>query len=156
MSKNFVKIFDTTLRDGEQAPGCGMTTEEKLKVAYSLEKLGVDIIEAGFPISSEGDFQSVKLVAEEIKGCEVAGLCRANLNDIDRGWEAVKHAQRPRIHTFIATSEIHLKHKLRKSQDEVLDIIEKAVKHAVSYTENVEFSCEDATRTDIGFFVQGC
>jgi 2-isopropylmalate synthase len=128
-----------------------MTTEEKLKVAYSLEKLGVDIIEAGFPISSEGDFQSVKLVAEEIKGCEVAGLCRANLNDIDRGWEAVKHAQRPRIHTFIATSEIHLKYKLRKSQDEVLDIIEKAVKHAVSYTENVEFSCEDATRTEIGF-----
>lgn len=151
MSKNYVKIFDTTLRDGEQAPGCGMTTEEKLKVAYSLEKLGVDIIEAGFPISSEGDFQSVKLVAEEIKGCEVAGLCRANLNDIDRGWEAVKHAQRPRIHTFIATSEIHLKYKLRKSQDEVLDIIEKAVKHAVSYTENVEFSCEDATRTEIGF-----
>lgn len=151
MSKNYVKIFDTTLRDGEQAPGCGMTTEEKLKVAYSLEKLGVDIIEAGFPISSEGDFQSVKLVAEEIKDCEVAGLCRANLNDIDRGWEAVKHAQRPRIHTFIATSEIHLKYKLRKSQDEVLDIIEKAVKHAVSYTENVEFSCEDATRTEIGF-----
>jgi 2-isopropylmalate synthase len=151
MSENYVKIFDTTLRDGEQAPGCGMTTDEKLKVAHNLQKLGVDIIEAGFPISSEGDFQSVKLVAEQIKGCEIAGLCRANLNDIDRGWEAVKHAEYPRIHTFIATSEIHLKHKLRKSQDEVLAIIEKAVKHAVSYTENVEFSCEDATRTEMGF-----
>lgn len=151
MSEQYVKIFDTTLRDGEQAPGCGMTTDEKLKVAYNLQKLGVDIIEAGFPISSEGDFQSVKLVAQEIKGCEIAGLCRANINDIDRGWEAVKHAENPRIHTFIATSEIHLKHKLRKTQDEVLAIIEKAVKHAVSYTQNVEFSCEDATRTEIGY-----
>ncbi|HSG30693.1 MAG TPA: 2-isopropylmalate synthase [Thermodesulfobacteriota bacterium] len=151
MSKNYVKIFDTTLRDGEQAPGCGMTTDEKLKVAYNLEKLGVDIIEAGFPISSEGDFQSVKLVAQEIKNCEIAGLCRANINDIDRGWEAVKHSKHPRIHTFIATSEIHLKHKLRKTQDEVLAIIEKAVKHAAAYTDNVEFSCEDATRTDIDF-----
>ncbi len=151
MSENYVKIFDTTLRDGEQAPGCGMTADEKLKVAYNLEKLGVDIIEAGFPISSEGDFQSVKLVAQEIKNCEIAGLCRANINDIDRGWEAVKYSKHPRIHTFIATSEIHLKHKLRKTQDEVLTIIEKAVKHAAAYTDNVEFSCEDATRTDIDF-----
>ncbi len=151
MSTNYVKIFDTTLRDGEQAPGCGMTTDEKLKVAYNLEKLGVDIIEAGFPISSEGDFQSVKLVAEEIKGCEIAGLCRANIVDIDRGWEAVRHAKNPRIHTFIATSEIHLKYKLRKTEGEILSIIEKAVKHAKQYTENVEFSCEDATRTDIEF-----
>ena len=150
-SDNVVRIFDTTLRDGEQAPGCGMTAEEKLRVAHQLEKLGVDIIEAGFPISSEGDFQSVKIIAEKIRGCEIAGLCRANFNDIDRGWEAVKGAEYPRIHTFIATSDIHLKHKLRKSRDEVLEIISTAVKHATHYTENVEFSCEDATRTDLDY-----
>ncbi|MGD9653087.1 MAG: 2-isopropylmalate synthase [Candidatus Dadabacteria bacterium] len=150
-SDNVVRIFDTTLRDGEQAPGCGMTAEEKLRVAHQLEKLGVDIIEAGFPISSEGDFESVKIIAEKIRGCEIAGLCRANFNDIDRGWEAVKGAEYPRIHTFIATSDIHLKHKLRKSRDEVLEIISAAVKHATHYTENVEFSCEDATRTDLDY-----
>ncbi len=150
-SDNVVRIFDTTLRDGEQAPGCGMTAEEKLRVAHQLEKLGVDIIEAGFPISSEGDFQSVKIIAEKIRGCEIAGLCRANFNDIDRGWEAVKGAESPRIHTFIATSDIHLKHKLRKSRDEVLEIISTAVKHATHYTDNVEFSCEDATRTDLDY-----
>lgn len=150
-SDNMVKIFDTTLRDGEQAPGCGMTAEEKLRVAHQLEKLGVDVIEAGFPISSEGDFESVKIIAEKIRGCEIAGLCRANFNDIDRGWEAVKGAEYPRIHTFIATSDIHLKHKLRKSRDEVLEIISTAVKHAKHYTENVEFSCEDATRTELDY-----
>ncbi len=151
MSSKVVKVFDTTLRDGEQAPGCGMTAEEKLRVAYQLEKLGVDIIEAGFPASSEGDFQSVKLIAEEIKGCEIAGLCRANLADIDRGWEAIKRAANPRVHTFIATSDIHLKYKLGKTKDEVLETIAAAVKHAKSYTENVEFSCEDATRTDLDY-----
>ena len=151
MSSNIVKIFDTTLRDGEQAPGCGMTVQEKLKVAYQLEKLGVDIIEAGFPISSEGDFQSVKIIADKIRGCEIAGLSRANLNDIDRAWEAVKGAEYPRIHTFIATSDIHLKHKLRKDKDEVLEIISGAVKHAKRYTDNVEFSTEDATRTDLDY-----
>ena len=150
-SDNVVRIFDTTLRDGEQAPGCGMTAEEKLRVAHQLEKLCVDIIEAGFPISSEGDFESVKIIAEKIRGCEIAGLCRANFNDIDRGWEAVKGAEYPRIHTFIATSDIHLKHKLRKSRDEVLEIISTAVKHATHYTDNVEFSCEDATRTDLDY-----
>jgi len=151
MGVDRIKIFDTTLRDGEQAPGCGMTIEEKLRVSYQLEKLGVDIIEAGFPASSEGDFQSVKLIAEKIKGCEIAGLCRANFNDIDRAWEAVKRGENPRIHTFIATSDIHLKHKLRKTQDEVLEIISAAVKHACRYTSNVEFSCEDATRTPLDF-----
>jgi 2-isopropylmalate synthase len=151
MSSEIVKIFDTTLRDGEQAPGCGMTAEEKIKVAYQLEKLGVDIIEAGFPASSEGDFQSVKLIAEEIKGCEIAGLCRANFADIDRGWEAIKKAANPRIHTFIATSDIHLKYKLGKTRDEVLETIGAAVRHAKHYTENVEFSPEDATRTDIDY-----
>jgi 2-isopropylmalate synthase len=151
MSSNIVKIFDTTLRDGEQAPGCGMTAEEKLRVAHQLEKLGVDIIEAGFPISSEGDFQSVKIIAEKIRGCEIAGLCRANFVDIDRGWEAIKGAESPRIHTFIATSDIHLQHKLKKTRDEVLEIISTAVKHAKRYTDNVEFSCEDATRTGLDY-----
>lgn len=151
MSNDYINIFDTTLRDGEQAPGCGMTAEEKLRVAYQLEKLGVDIIEAGFPISSEEDFLSVKTIAEKIKDCQVAGLCRANFKDIDRGWEAVKHSASPRIHTFIATSDIHLKHKLKKSREEVLEMISVAVKHAKNYTDNVEFSCEDATRTDIDY-----
>ncbi len=146
-----VKIFDTTLRDGEQAPGCSMNVEEKLKVALQLEKLGVNIIEAGFPIASEGDFNSVKLIAKEIKDCEIAGLSRANLKDIDRAWEAIKCAANPRIHTFIATSDIHLKHKLKKTKEEVLEIIGQAVRHSAKYTSNVEFSCEDATRTDLDF-----
>lgn len=151
MARDYVHIFDTTLRDGEQAPGCSMTSAEKLRVARQLERLGVDIIEAGFPISSEEDFRSVKKIAQEIKGCQIAGLCRANFRDIDRGWEAVRHSESPRIHTFIATSDIHLRHKLRKTRDEVLEMISAAVKHARSYTDNVEFSCEDATRTDIGY-----
>ncbi len=151
MSTDYINIFDTTLRDGEQAPGCGMTAEEKLRVAYQLEKLGVDIIEAGFPISSEEDFLSVKTIAEKIKDCQVAGLCRASQKDIDRGWEAVKNAKRPRIHTFVATSDIHLKYKLKKSREEVLEMISGAVKHAKNYTDNVEFSCEDATRTDLDY-----
>lgn len=148
---NFVKIFDTTLRDGEQAPGCSMNEEEKIKVALQLEKLGVNIIEAGFPIASEGDFNSVKMIANQIKDCEVAGLSRANIKDIDRAWDAVKNAKNPRIHTFIATSDIHLKYKLKKTQDEVLDIIQKSVAHAAKYTSNVEFSCEDATRSSVDF-----
>ena len=148
---NLIKIFDTTLRDGEQAPGCSMNENEKLKVALNLEKLGVNIIEAGFPIASEGDFNSVKIIANEIKDCEVAGLSRANLKDIDRAWEAVKGAANPRIHTFIATSDIHLKYKLKKTKDEVLDIIKSSVSHSAKYTSNVEFSCEDATRTELDF-----
>ena len=151
MSSGYIHIFDTTLRDGEQAPGCSMTSGEKLRVAFQLERLGVDIIEAGFPISSEEDFRSVKKIAQRVKGCQIAGLCRANFKDIDRGWEAVRHSESPRIHTFIATSEIHLKHKLRKTREQVLEMISGAVKHARSYTDNVEFSCEDATRTDIDY-----
>ena len=148
---NLIKIFDTTLRDGEQAPGCSMNENEKLKVALNLEKLGVNIIEAGFPIASEGDFNSVKIIAKEIKDCEVAGLSRANLKDIDRAWEAIKCAANPRIHTFIATSDIHLKYKLKKTKDEVLGIIKSSVSHSAKYTSNVEFSCEDATRTELDF-----
>ena len=151
---NLIKIFDTTLRDGEQAPGCSMNENEKLKVALNLEKLGVNIIEAGFPIASEGDFNSVKLIAKNIKDCEVAGLSRANLKDIDRAWEAIKDAANPRIHTFIATSNIHLKYKLKKTKEEVLSIIKSSVSHSAKYTNNVEFSCEDATRTDLDFLYQ--
>ena len=154
MSSDYVKIFDTTLRDGEQAPGCGMTAPEKLRVARQLERLGVDVIEAGFPISSEEDFVSVRNIAKEVRGCEIAALCRAAKGDIDRGWEAVRHAETPRIHTFIATSDIHLRHKLRKTREEVAQIASESVAYAKKFTSNVEFSCEDATRTDIGYLCE--
>ncbi len=118
--KNRVYIFDTTLRDGEQSPGYSMNTEEKLILARQLEKLGVDIIEAGFPIASEGDFDAVKQIAKEIKKSQVAGLARANKLDIDRAWQAIKSAAHPRIHTFISSSDIHLKYQLKKSREQVL------------------------------------
>ncbi|MDH3973674.1 MAG: 2-isopropylmalate synthase [Deltaproteobacteria bacterium] len=149
--KKRIKIFDTTLRDGEQSPGASMNIDEKVRVAHQLEKLNVDIIEAGFPIASEGDFEAVKKVAETIKSCHVAGLARANNKDIDRAWEALKGAKHPRIHTFIATSDIHLKYKLKKSRDQVLEAAVAAVKHAKSYTDNVEFSAEDAVRSDVDY-----
>lgn len=149
-----VYIFDTTLRDGEQSPGATMNLDEKLIVARQLEKLGVDVIEAGFPISSEGDFESVRRIAEEIKECQVAGLARTNRQDIDRVWDAVKENPDPRIHVFIATSDIHLKHKLGMSRDQVYEHMMEAVKYACKYTGNVEFSCEDATRTDHDFLVR--
>jgi len=143
-----VYIFDTTLRDGEQSPGNTMNTQEKLRVARQLELLGVDIIEAGFPIASDGDFDAVKQIAGIIKNSEVAGLARANDEDIDRAWEAIKIAAKPRIHTFISTSDIHLKHQFRKNRDEILKIAVSAVKRAKKYTDNVEFSAMDATRSD--------
>lgn len=143
-----VLLFDTTLRDGEQSPGNTMNTSEKLRVAKQLEALGVDIIEAGFPIASEGDFDAVKQIAETVKTSEVAGLARANVEDIDRAWEAIKVAKMPRIHTFISTSDIHLKHQFRKNKDEILKIAVNAVKRAKKYTNNVEFSAMDATRSD--------
>ncbi len=146
-----VAIFDTTLRDGEQSPGASMNMEEKLRVAQALERLRVDVIEAGFPISSPGDFEAVKLIAEKVRGVQVAGLARANEKDIDRAWEAIKGGANPRIHTFLATSPIHMKHKLRKSADEVLEQAVAAVKHARRYTTNVEFSAEDAVRSDVDF-----
>jgi len=148
MAANRVAVFDTTLRDGEQSPGNTMNLQEKLRVAKQLETLGVDIIEAGFPIASEGDFESVRQIAEVVKGSEVAGLARASFGDIDRAWEAVKHAARPRIHTFISTSDIHLTHQLRKTRDEVLALAEESVRRAAGYTSNVEFSAMDATRSD--------
>lgn len=144
-------IFDTTLRDGEQSPGASMNTGEKLRVAQALERLKVDVVEAGFPISSPGDFEAVKLIADEIRGVQVAGLARANFKDIDCAWEAVKGGANPRIHTFIATSSIHMEHKLRKTPDQVLEQAVAAVKHACRYTSNVEFSAEDAVRSDLDF-----
>ncbi|MEE8380445.1 MAG: 2-isopropylmalate synthase [Thermodesulfobacteriota bacterium] len=149
-----VVFFDTTLRDGEQSPGFSMNIPEKLRMAKQLEKLGVDIIEAGFPIASQGDFEAVKLIAESIKKSQVAGLARANYKDIERAWEAVQNAEHPRIHTFISTSDIHLTHQLRKSREEVLDMAISAVKKAKSYTENVEFSAMDATRSDRDYLCQ--
>jgi len=146
--KDRVFIFDTTLRDGEQAPGFSMNPGEKLRFAKQLERLGVDIIEAGFPIASEGDFESVRQIAGEIKKSQVAGLCRTSLGDIDRAWDAIKDAALPRIHTFISTSDIHLNHMLKMTRAQVLKEARAAVKHARSLTGNVEFSAQDATRTD--------
>jgi 2-isopropylmalate synthase len=141
-------IFDTTLRDGEQSPGCSMTVPEKLRMGAKLVELGADILEAGFPIASEGDFDAVTAVAREFPWVQVAALARANKLDIERAAEALKNARRPRIHTFIATSDIHLKFKLKKSQQQVLDEAVAAVTLARQYCDDVEFSAEDATRTD--------
>jgi len=149
-----VVIFDTTLRDGEQSPGASMNAEEKLRVAKQLAKLKVDVIEAGFPISSEGEFEAVRAIAEEVKGPVICALARAEKADIDRAWQAIMAAEKPRIHTFIATSDIHLRHKLRMSREEVLERLVEAVSYAKRYTDDVEFSPEDATRTDIDFLCQ--
>lgn len=150
MSEKLI-IFDTTLRDGEQAPGFSMNVEEKVKMALQLERLGVDVIEAGFPISSPGDFEAVRKVAEAVINPAVAGLCRANRKDIEVGWDALQYAKRPRIHTFIATSNIHMKYKLKKEPEEVIEIARDAVKFARNLCDDVEFSAEDATRTDLDF-----
>ncbi|MDG5767772.1 2-isopropylmalate synthase [Balneolales bacterium ANBcel1] len=152
--KKRIQIFDTTLRDGEQAPGFSMNLEEKVRMASQLELLGPDVIEAGFPISSESDFMAVREIAKKIKSCTIAGLSRAIKGDIDRAWEAVEYAEKPRIHTFIATSDIHMKYKLKKSRQEVLDDAVWAVEYARSLSPDVEFSAEDATRTDIDFLCQ--
>ena len=143
-----IYIFDTTLRDGEQSPGCSMTVPEKLKMASKLVDLGVDILEAGFPIASDGDFEAVGAVAREFPWVNVAALARSNKLDVERAAQSLKNAKRPRIHTFIATSDIHLKYKLKKSRQQVLDEAVAAVTLARSYVEDVEFSAEDATRTD--------
>ncbi len=146
-----VFIFDTTLRDGEQSPGASMNLEEKLLLARQLEKLRVDVIEGGFPISSDGDFESVKRIAEEVRTVTIAGLARAARQDIDRCWEALQHAAKPRIHTFIATSDIHLKYKLKKTREQVLEDACQAVRYARTLCEEVEFSAEDASRTDLDY-----
>ncbi|NQX79976.1 MAG: 2-isopropylmalate synthase, partial [Hyphomicrobiaceae bacterium] len=149
--KDRVLIFDTTLRDGEQCPGATMTFEEKLEIATLLDALGVDIIEAGFPFASEGDFEVVSAIAKHTQKAIVAGLCRAAPHDIDRCGEAVKDARRPRIHTFLSTSPIHIKWKLRKTPEEVLEMVSKSVKHARKWTDDVEWSAEDATRSEFEY-----
>lgn len=149
-----VYIFDTTLRDGEQSPGATMNLQEKVRLARQLERLGVDIIEAGFPAASPGDFEAVREIARAVKEVQVAGLCRAVKRDIELAYEAVKESSNPRIHTFIATSDIHLKHKLRKSREEVLELTREAVGFASSLCPNVEFSAEDASRSDWDYLVQ--
>ncbi len=154
MSTEKIAIFDTTLRDGEQSPGCSMFLEEKMELARQLERLGVDVIEAGFPIASEGDFRSVKAVAGECTTARIAALARTTENDIARAAEALKPAARSRIHTFIATSDIHLEFKLKKSRTEVLEMTRNAVKMAAGLAEEVEFSAEDATRSDVDYLCE--
>jgi 2-isopropylmalate synthase len=149
-------IFDTTLRDGEQSPGCSMNLEEKLEMARQLDRLGVDILEAGFPIASQGDFDAVRAIAEEIRRPVIAALARASEMDIKSAAEALKGAERSRIHTFLATSDIHLKYKLKKSREEILKQIHWAVALAKSLCEDVEFSPEDAGRTDRNYLVECC
>jgi 2-isopropylmalate synthase len=149
-----IYIFDTTLRDGEQSPGCSMNLEEKMRMARQLEQLRVDVIEAGFPVASVGDFEAVQVIAKTVEHSAVAALCRTVKTDIDRAWSVLQYAKKPRIHTFIATSDIHLVHKLRKTREQVLDDVVGAVSHAKSFCPDVEFSCEDASRTDIDYLCQ--
>lgn len=149
-----IKIFDTTLRDGEQSPGCSMNLSEKIEIARQLEKLGIDVIEAGFAIASPDDFNSVKTIAQTVKNCTVASLARCVKGDIDRAWEAVKGANHPRIHTFLATSEIHMKYKLKMTPDEVVNRVADMVSYAKSLCDDVEFSAEDASRSDRDFLVK--
>src|SRR3989475_2380994 len=149
-----ITIFDTTLRDGEQSPGCSMNVPEKLRMAHQLDRLGVDVIEAGFPIASEGDFAAVQAIAAVIRRPIIAGLARACRPDIERAWQALKDASRPRIHVFLATSDIHLKYKLRISRQQCLEQARDSVRLAKSLCADVEFSPEDATRTDHEFLFQ--
>ena len=147
-------IFDTTLRDGEQSPGCSMNLKEKIEIARCLERMKVDIIEAGFAISSPGDFESVKTIAETVKDCSVASLARASKLDIDTAWDAVKSAAAPRIHLFLATSPVHMQYKLKMTPEQVLETTFAMTAHAKKYCSDVEFSAEDATRSDWDFLVK--
>ncbi len=149
-----VFIFDTTLRDGEQSPGVSLNMQEKLEIAHQLARLNVDVIEAGFPITSPGDFAAVQAIAREVRGPVIAGLARTDFADIDRAWEALKEAERPRIHIVIATSDLHIKQKLQKTRPEVLALAVAAVQHAKGYTVDVEFSAEDASRSDISYLCE--
>ena len=154
--KNQVKIFDTTLRDGEQVPGCKLDTKSKLILAEKIDMLGVDIIEAGFPISSPGDFKSVVEISKIIENASVCALSRANEKDIDVAAESLKHAKKPRIHTGIGTSEIHIKHKFNSNKDSIINLAKKAVSHAKKYVEDIEFYAEDAGRTENDFLAKVC
>ena len=153
-SPDRVHIFDTTLRDGEQSPGCSMTLDEKLLMARQLERLEVDVIEAGFPIASEGDFKAVQAVSAECRRATIAAFCRTVEQDVARAGEALKHAARPRIHTFVATSDIHLTYKLKKTRQEVLSMTRSAVRLASTLAGEVEFSAEDATRSDVEYLCE--
>ena len=154
--KNQVKIFDTTLRDGEQVPGCKLDTKSKLILAEKIDMLGVDIIEAGFPISSPGDFKSVVEISKIINNASVCALSRANEKDIDVAAESLKHAKKPRIHTGIGTSEIHIRHKFNSNKNSIIDLAKKAVSHAKKYIEDIEFYAEDAGRTENDFLAKVC
>ncbi len=156
MSKNQVQIFDTTLRDGEQVPGCKLNTEQKIIIAERLDELGVDIIEAGFPISSPGDFKSVVEISKIVKHATVCGLTRANTKDIDAAAQALKHAIKPRIHTGIGTSESHIKYKFNSTPERIIERAKDAVKYAKTYVEDVEFYAEDAGRTDNEYLARIC
>jgi 2-isopropylmalate synthase len=154
MNSNKIIIFDTTLRDGEQSPGSSMNIQEKLKVAQQLKRLNVDVIEAGFPIASEGDFEAVKEIATNVKGITIAGLARTNRADVEKAYEALKSAEKPRIHVFVATSDIHLNAKLKKTREEVIQMVAESVSLAKSLVDDVEFSAEDATRSDRDYLVK--
>ena len=154
--KNTIKIFDTTLRDGEQVPGCKLETSQKLTIAKKLDSLGVDIIEAGFPVSSPGDFNSVVEISKVVKNASVCGLTRAVQNDIDVAVKALKHAKNPRIHTGIGTSDSHIKHKFNSTRDKILERAVEAVKYSKKYVDDVEFYAEDAGRTDNDFLALVC
>src|SRR5436190_11852483 len=151
---NRVRIFDTTLRDGEQSPGIALNRSEKVEIAHQLARLGVDIIEAGFPITSPGDFEAVQAIAREVEGPVIAGLARTAKGDIEAAWNAVRGAERPRIHTFIATSDIHIERKLQTTRDDVLGQARAAVSYARELCEDVEFSPEDGSRSDVEFMAQ--
>src|SRR4249919_546428 len=148
---NRVHIFDTTLRDGEQSPGISLNTAEKVEIAQQLARLGVDVIEAGFPITSPGDFEAVQAIARRVEGPVIAGLARTHVGDIDAAFNAVRDAARPRIHTFISTSDIHIRHQLQTTREDVKGQTRAAVAHAKGYTDDVEFSPRDATRADLEF-----
>src|SRR2546429_8042252 len=151
-----VLIFDTTLRDGEQSPGISLNTQEKLEIAQQLARLGVDVIEAGFPITSPGDFEAVQTISRNVQGPVIAGLARTHVADIDAAHEAVKDAERPRIHTFISTSDIHIEHQLQTTREDVKGQARAAVAHAKGYVDDVEFSPMDATRADVEYTAEVC
>jgi len=156
MQRERITVFDTTLRDGEQSPGCSMTLPEKLRMARQLERLGVDVIEAGFPIASQGDFEAVQAVATEVRGAGIAGLARARSEDIELAWEAIKASARPRIHIFLATSDIHLHYKLKVSREQALRQAVESVTQASQLCSDIEFSPEDATRSDLDYLTEVC
>src|SRR5215211_5326162 len=152
--KDRVEIFDTTLRDGEQSPGISLNKQEKLEIAHQLSRLGVDVVEAGFPLTSPGDFDAVQAIAREVHGPVICGLARTSVQDIDAAWNAVKDSERPRIHTFIATSDIHIERKLQTTREDVKGQARAAVAQAREYTDDVEFSPEDGSRSDVEFMAE--